>query len=226
MSKIKAKRYCIAAECKNNDRDRNISFFLIPTGQRNFERRQKWLTLLGREDLLDKDLHCKSYYVCCSHFDDSSVKIVKQLKDTAIPSLCLPKKRKANAKKQTSKKEEQPISTPCKDIETSSSKSSEVMTETTATFFKPIQVKEEEDECSGGNMASTEILSNYLQIKIEVDESSDGKIAMQQLTESVQIKKENDEEWKETTSSSKGNMESTAILSEFVEIKVEKDDEY
>ncbi|XP_063387634.1 uncharacterized protein LOC134673566 [Cydia fagiglandana] len=89
----KASKYCIAVGCFNNDKNSDCTFFAVPTGQseEEVERCKKWLTLLGREDLLEKDnLKKSSYCVCCAHFDDSQIKMLKTLRRGAIPTLLLP----------------------------------------------------------------------------------------------------------------------------------------
>lgn len=45
------------------------------------------MTLIDREDLLQKeDLKRTSYVVCSAHFEDSSIKIIKHLKENALPT--------------------------------------------------------------------------------------------------------------------------------------------
>uniref|UniRef100_A0A1E1WQ08 THAP-type domain-containing protein n=1 Tax=Pectinophora gossypiella TaxID=13191 RepID=A0A1E1WQ08_PECGO len=85
----KNKRYCLARGCVNSDKKMpNLSFFSLP---KDAERRRKWLTVLNRQDILSKeDIKIKSYVVCSMHFDDSVVKITKQLKADAVPSIFLP----------------------------------------------------------------------------------------------------------------------------------------
>ncbi|XP_063539366.1 uncharacterized protein LOC134748501 [Cydia strobilella] len=88
----RASKYCIAAGCFNNDKNSDCTFFAVPSGQseEEVERCKKWLTLLGREDLLGKDnLKIRSYCVCCAHFGDSQIKMLKTLKRGAIPTLLL-----------------------------------------------------------------------------------------------------------------------------------------
>lgn len=56
----------------------------------SYSRRQKWLKLIDREDLLQReDLKRSSHEVCSVHFEDSSIKIVKHLKKNALPSRLL-----------------------------------------------------------------------------------------------------------------------------------------
>ncbi|VVC93721.1 unnamed protein product [Leptidea sinapis] len=51
---------------------------------------RKWLTIIDRHDLLQKaDINFKSYFVCSAHFEDSSFKIIKHLKEDALPSILL-----------------------------------------------------------------------------------------------------------------------------------------
>lgn len=48
------------------------------------------MTLIDRQDLLQKeDTNRKSYVVCSVHFEDSSIKIIKHLKENALPSILL-----------------------------------------------------------------------------------------------------------------------------------------
>lgn len=50
-------------------------------------RMREWLRILGREDLLHReDLKPSSYEVCCFHFDESSIKVIKLLKADAMPA--------------------------------------------------------------------------------------------------------------------------------------------
>lgn len=58
-----------------------------------FSRRREWLTLINRQDLLQKEnLNHISYVLCSAHFEDSSIIIVKRLNENAVPTLLLPKK--------------------------------------------------------------------------------------------------------------------------------------
>ncbi|XP_047994358.1 uncharacterized protein LOC125232648 [Leguminivora glycinivorella] len=88
----RASKYCIAAGCFNNDNNSDCTFFQLPTGhsEEEVERYKKWLTLLGRDDMLEKDnLKRSSYCVCSNHFDDSQIKWLKTLKRGAVPTLLL-----------------------------------------------------------------------------------------------------------------------------------------
>ncbi|KAI8427272.1 hypothetical protein MSG28_014865 [Choristoneura fumiferana] len=89
MSKNKAKKYCIADGCRNTDKNSDLTFFSLPTQQKDAERTRKWLTLLGREDLLEKQLKKSTYIVCSEHFDTSSIILIKRLKENAVPTLLL-----------------------------------------------------------------------------------------------------------------------------------------
>ncbi|XP_011556837.3 uncharacterized protein LOC105387753 [Plutella xylostella] len=79
------KRYCIAFGCHNNTKALpNLSLFKLP---KDPQRMREWLRILGREDLLHReDLKPSSYEVCCFHFDESSIKVIKLLKADAMPA--------------------------------------------------------------------------------------------------------------------------------------------
>ncbi|XP_073964466.1 uncharacterized protein, partial [Choristoneura fumiferana] len=90
MNKNKAKKYCIAHGCRNNDKITDHTFFYVPSRQKDAERARKWFKLLGREDLLEKkEFKPSSYSVCSEHFDTSSIIIIKRLTENAVPSLLL-----------------------------------------------------------------------------------------------------------------------------------------
>lgn len=52
-------------------------------------RRHEWLTAINREDLIDKEFKYKSHHVCSSHFKESAIKILKNLKPDAVPDKML-----------------------------------------------------------------------------------------------------------------------------------------
>ncbi|XP_047991388.1 52 kDa repressor of the inhibitor of the protein kinase-like [Leguminivora glycinivorella] len=83
----RAKKYCAVFNCLNTDCEPNLTLFKLPNDD---ERCRTWLKLIDREDLLKKEnLNKASYYVCSEHFNDSSFKIIRQLKDNALPSISL-----------------------------------------------------------------------------------------------------------------------------------------
>ncbi|KAL0859555.1 hypothetical protein ABMA27_010697 [Loxostege sticticalis] len=87
---MKKKKSCIVDGCLNNNTCLNLTFFTLP---KDIERRREWLTLINRQDLLQKEnLNHISYVLCSAHFEDSSIIIVKRLNENAVPTLLLPKK--------------------------------------------------------------------------------------------------------------------------------------
>ncbi|XP_041975362.1 52 kDa repressor of the inhibitor of the protein kinase-like [Aricia agestis] len=84
--KKRARKYCAVFKCLNTDREPDLTFFKLPQDD---ERCRTWLKLIDRQELLKQDFKKSSYYVCSKHFSDSSFKIIKQLKDDALPSISL-----------------------------------------------------------------------------------------------------------------------------------------
>ncbi|XP_063835157.1 uncharacterized protein LOC135084285 isoform X5 [Ostrinia nubilalis] len=87
-NKQKCKKYCAVFNCLNNNTNIQCTFFKLPE---DTERRRIWLLKIDREDLLTKNnLKSSSYFVCASHFEESSIKMIQKLHKDAIPNRLLP----------------------------------------------------------------------------------------------------------------------------------------
>ncbi|KAG7301917.1 hypothetical protein JYU34_013335 [Plutella xylostella] len=93
----KQRKYCAVYSCMKTDREPDLNFFRFP---RDANRRRTWILAIGREDLLSKcdTMNHTSYHACSLHFEESAIKIVKQLKEDAIPTLSLPDLSEDNKK--------------------------------------------------------------------------------------------------------------------------------
>ncbi|GBP36455.1 52 kDa repressor of the inhibitor of the protein kinase [Eumeta japonica] len=84
----RSRHYCSVDGCTNQRRNESLTFFKLPA---NDDRREKWLQLIGRRDLLDRaDLNHNSHYVCSVHFEGSMITTVKKLNHDALPTKFLP----------------------------------------------------------------------------------------------------------------------------------------
>ncbi|RLU26093.1 hypothetical protein DMN91_002256, partial [Ooceraea biroi] len=91
---------CCVQGCKNR-RDKGFRLFHIPSGERNEERRKKWLELIGRR-------LTANVVICEVHFDDGQVEQARQdgkkpLRSCAISTL-LQKRKKETDEEATAKK--------------------------------------------------------------------------------------------------------------------------
>ncbi|XP_053610575.1 uncharacterized protein LOC128675293 [Plodia interpunctella] len=80
--------YCAVQGCKNQKTMKEISFFKLPT---DAKRREDWLYMIGRPDLLQKpDLKPECHFVCHIHFEEFMMIRKPLLRPTAIPTKNIP----------------------------------------------------------------------------------------------------------------------------------------
>lgn len=78
--------YCCVRGCSSNSkRSKHLFYYSLP---KDNPRLDQWIQLIGRQDLLDRNLKKLSYRVCSRHFSPSSIKN-KHLCADAVPTLCL-----------------------------------------------------------------------------------------------------------------------------------------
>ncbi|XP_061721788.1 52 kDa repressor of the inhibitor of the protein kinase-like isoform X2 [Cydia pomonella] len=79
---------CSADGCRNNKKNKNLSFFSLPTDE---EQRNRWLEIIGRTDLIEKkDLKPRNYVVCSAHFEKDMIIQTPRLKPEALPTKYIP----------------------------------------------------------------------------------------------------------------------------------------
>ncbi|XP_061721787.1 uncharacterized protein LOC133528417 isoform X1 [Cydia pomonella] len=79
---------CSVDGCKNNKRNKHLSFFALPADE---ETRNRWLEIIGRTDLIEKkDLKPRNYVVCSAHFEKDMIIQTPRLKPEALPTKYIP----------------------------------------------------------------------------------------------------------------------------------------
>ncbi|XP_063387413.1 uncharacterized protein LOC134673372 isoform X1 [Cydia fagiglandana] len=89
MSSLRANyTSCSVDGCRNNKRNKHLSFFALPGDK---EMRNRWLEIIDRTDLLEKeDLKPRNYVVCSAHFEKDMIIQTPRLRPEALPTKYIP----------------------------------------------------------------------------------------------------------------------------------------
>ncbi|CAH2098201.1 unnamed protein product [Euphydryas editha] len=165
MSKSRA--YCIVDGCQNQTTNKSLSFFKLPKDE---ERRNKWLKIIGRSDLMNrKDLKPGSYIVCSVHFEKNMIFMTPRLHPDAMPTKYLP-------------------SQPSTSTSTSEMESSTIDTSTQTEFSKVnnISIENIKDTTCETSAVKTE--------EINVDEKTQTSISLSQDTPEIRKLRDNSQD--------------------------------
>ncbi|XP_063367582.1 uncharacterized protein LOC134655995 [Cydia amplana] len=90
---------CSVYGCRNNKKNKQLSFFSLPTDYSDISNnarfitrlRNRWLKIIDRTDLLEKkDLKPRNYVVCSAHFEKDMIIQTPRLKPEALPTKYIP----------------------------------------------------------------------------------------------------------------------------------------